>query len=95
MVGSNRKIEKKPCGGKQDGNKQEKYDARAKYQKGHGCGSRLISGFLFGKETSDRGYEFLWPIHGLESPFPDQQIELRIAMDGNELGSSPPTSPRA
>ncbi len=31
MVGSNRKIEKEPCGNKQDGNKQVKYDAGTKY----------------------------------------------------------------
>jgi len=73
MVGSNRKTEKEPCGDKQNGNKQEKYDARAKYQKDHGCGSRLIPGFIFGKETLNEGYGSLWHIHGLQSPFPDQQ----------------------
>lgn len=78
MVGSNRKTEKEPCGGKQNGDKEEKYDARAKYQKDHGCGSRLIAGFFFGKETSDWGYGSLWHNHGLPSHLLNQQIESRI-----------------
>jgi len=72
MVRSNGKTEKEPCGDKQNGNKQEKYDARAKYQKDQGCGSRLIPGFIIAKETLDGGYGSLSHIHGLQSLFPDQ-----------------------
>jgi hypothetical protein len=86
MVGSNRNIEKKACGDKQIDNKQEKYDARAKYQKDQGCGSCLIPGILFGEETSDGGYGSLRHIHGLQGHFSEDQPELLILWIGMNSG---------
>ena len=67
MVGGNRNMEKEPCGDEQDGDKLEKYDARAEYQKDQGCGSGLIPGILCGEETTDGGYGFHCHILELQS----------------------------
>ena len=87
MIGRNRKFEKEPCGGQQNVHKQEKYDARAKYQKDHRYWPLRIPEFFFGKETSDRVYGSHFHIHGQQASFAHQQIDLCTGMDGNELGS--------
>ncbi len=82
MVGSNRNIKKEPCGDEQKGDKLEKYDARAKYQKDPGCGSGLISGILFGKNISYGELGTLWPIHVEQTHISGESLESGILWMG-------------
>ena len=86
MVGGNRKIQKEPCGSKQNSDKQEEYDARAKYQKDPGCGSCLIPGILFGEENSDERCGSLRHIHGYQDHFLQKQLEMVILWMGMNSG---------
>ena len=79
-------MEKEPCGDEQNGDKLEKYDARAKYQKDQGCGSCLIPGILCGEETSDGGYGSLRHIHGLQFHFAEEPLEWFILWMGINSG---------
>jgi len=86
MAGSNRNMEKEPCGDEQNGDKLEKYDGRAKYQKGQGCGTGLIPRILFGEEASDGGYGSLWHIHEYQFHFSKEPLEWLILWMGMSSG---------